>query len=496
MKNIITHFINKTSFHTQTTILVWIVIVGFALVASVGLLALIGLKSEFDTNSPQNHNIHSLILLNKNYDPYKSSQNLPKILEMWDQYKLHNLKKTQDLAVSHLREWYAKTFKPSQYKQIQILLAKENVITESIDKAFIANDTSRIPSLLEEQILLAFDIAFYDKHITDSLYQNTFIILAIFMLIVITTIIILALSIRQSINTNHLTLEQLVQEKTQELQNLNENLQKSIAYEVEQNRKKDLIMYQQARLAFMGEMIQNIAHQWRQPLNSLMMLIQSFKSKALQKKLNEEFILTQTQYGMKIATEMSNTIENFRNFFRPESKTEPFVLSTSIWDSVELLQAQLAESSIQVEVVMNKDDENLSIDGFQNSFTQVILILINNAIDALKLAMESKQNFQKPIIAISLDKLGYNIVLCVRDNAGGIHLNDKSKVFEPYFTTKHKSVGTGVGLYMAKQIIERQFNGTINVSNTHWSSKDFEDKEHFGAEFSINIPLQKEHYES
>ncbi len=192
---------------------------------------------------------------------------------------------------------------------------------------------------------------------------------------------------------------------------------------------------------------------------------------------------------------------------------------------------------------MNKDDENLSIDGFQNSFTQVILILINNAIDALKLAMESKQNFQKPIIAISLDKLGYNIVLCVRDtqvililinnaidalklameskqnfqkpiiaisldklgynivlcvrdNAGGIHLNDKSKVFEPYFTTKHKSVGTGVGLYMAKQIIERQFNGTINVSNTHWSSKDFEDKEHFGAEFSINIPLQKEHYES
>ncbi len=417
MKNIITHFINKTSFHTQTTILVWIVIVGFALVASVGLLALIGLKSEFDTNSPQNHNIHSLILLNKNYDPYKSSQNLPKILEMWDQYKLHNLKKTQDLAVSHLREWYAKTFKPSQYKQIQILLAKENVITESIDKAFIANDTSRIPSLLEEQILLAFDIAFYDKHITDSLYQNTFIILAIFMLIVITTIIILALSIRQSINTNHLTLEQLVQEKTQELQNLNENLQKSIAYEVEQNRKKDLIMYQQARLASMGEMIQNIAHQWRQPLNSLMMLIQSFKSKALQKKLNEEFILTQTQYGMKIATEMSNTIENFRNFFRPESiqsfkskalqkklneefiltqtqygmkiatemsntienfrnffrpesKTEPFVLSTSIWDSVELLQAQLAESSIQVEVVMNKDDENLSIDGFQNSFSK------------------------------------------------------------------------------------------------------------------------------
>ncbi len=494
MRNIFTHFINKTSFHTQTTILVWIIVVGFTLVASVGLLALIGLKSEFDTNSPQNHNIHSLILLNKNYDPYKPNDKIPQLLEMWEQYKMYNLTKNQDLATTHLREWYAKTFKPSHYTQIQTLLAKENAIIESIDKAFITNDNHSIPSLLEEQILLAFDIALYNKYITDSLYQNTFIILAIFMLIVITTIIILALSIRQSININHLTLEQLVQEKTQELQNLNENLQKSIDYEVEQSRKKDLIMYQQARLASMGEMIQNIAHQWRQPLNSLMVLIQSFKSKAMQKKLDIEFVLTQTQYGMKIATEMSNTIENFRNFFRPENKTEPFTLSASIWDSVELLKAQLIESSIEVKVCIQESEKDLSIDGFQNSFTQVILILINNAIDALKLTMENKESEKdfSPLIAISLDKVGYNVTLCVKDNAGGIHLEDKSKVFEPYFTTKHKSVGTGVGLYMAKQIIERQFNGTINVANTHWSNGDYGSDEYFGAEFSINIPLQKD----
>lgn len=494
MRNIFTHFINKTSFHTQTTILVWIIVVGFTLVASVGLLALIGLKSEFDTNSPQNRNIHSFILLNKNYDPYKPNDKIPQLLEMWEQYKMYNLTKNQDLATTHLREWYAKTFKPAYYTQIQTLLAKENAIIESIDKAFITNDNHSIPSLLEEQILLAFDIALYNKYITDSLYQNTFIILAIFMLIVITTIIILALSIRQSININHLTLEQLVQEKTRELQNLNENLQKSIDYEVEQSRKKDLIMYQQARLASMGEMIQNIAHQWRQPLNSLMVLIQSFKSKAMQKKLDIEFVLTQTQYGMKIATEMSNTIENFRNFFRPENKTEPFTLSASIWDSVELLKAQLIESSIEVKVCIQESEKDLSIDGFQNSFTQVILILINNAIDALKLTMENKESEKdfSPLIAISLDKVGYNVTLCVKDNAGGIHLEDKSKVFEPYFTTKHKSVGTGVGLYMAKQIIERQFNGTINVANTHWSNGDYGSDEYFGAEFSINIPLQKD----
>ena len=109
MRNIFTHFINKTSFHTQTTILVWIIVVGFTLVASVGLLALIGLKSEFDTNSPQNRNIHSLILLNKNYDPYKPNDKIPQLLEMWEQYKMYNLTKNQDLATTHLREWYAKT---------------------------------------------------------------------------------------------------------------------------------------------------------------------------------------------------------------------------------------------------------------------------------------------------------------------------------------------------------------------------------------------------
>ena len=125
----------------------------------------------------------------------------------------------------------------------------------------------------------------------------------------------LTLSIRRSIDANHLLLERLVDSKTKQLQEINAKLQESIHYEVEQNRKKDLVMYQQARLASMGEMIQNIAHQWRQPLNSLTMLIQSFKSKAMQNKLDNDFVLQQTEYGMKIATEMSNVIENFRNFF-------------------------------------------------------------------------------------------------------------------------------------------------------------------------------------
>ncbi|CUU39557.1 MULTISPECIES: sensor histidine kinase [Helicobacter] len=478
--SIVHSLMNKISFKAKTTILVWIIVVGFVLVASVALLALLGLKSEFDTNS-----LGNLYTPNKNaQEQNKNNQDdIAHLSYMWIlEPKAQNKIDNMDSLILHLRKQYAQTFMSKEYDAVKELLQKQQQVRESAKIAITNNDIPAISALLKEQIILSSDITFYNKAITDTLYNHTFVFLVIFMFIVIATIIILALSIRHSINTNHLLLEQLVDSKTKELQALNANLQESIQYEVEQNRKKDLIMYQQARLASMGEMIQNIAHQWRQPLNSLTMLIQSFKSKAMQNRLDDDFVLQQTQYGMKIATEMSNTIENFRNFFRPEANTEPFVFITSIEDSIELLKERLKENLIKINVVAKK--ENLSIDGYQNSFMQVILILINNAIDALKLRAENEKDFTDLCIEILLDKVGYNIVLCVRDNAGGIRLEDKSKVFEPYFTTKHKSVGTGIGLYMAEQIIERQFNGTIDVSNTQWGEA------YFGAEFTIHIPTQ------
>lgn len=293
------------------------------------------------------------------------------------------------------------------------------------------------------------------------------------------------LSIRNSINSNHVLLEQTVESKTKELQALNANLQESIKYQVEQNRKKDLVMYQQARLASMGEMIQNIAHQWRQPLNAMMLLIQSFKAKTLQNKLDHDFVLQQTEYGMKIATEMSNTIENFRNFFRPENKEEIFDVPHSIHHSLELLKGQLSINNIQVNIQVGQEAQNLQIQGYQNSFTQVILVLINNAIDALTLKQDKLKD-SVFLIDISLEKMGKDMIVCVRDNAGGIDLKDKTRVFEPYFTTKHQSNGTGVGLYMSKQIIERQMNGVISVKNMRWGKEN----EHYGAEFRIQISTQ------
>nr|QGT49900.1 hypothetical protein Helico4rc_0190 [uncultured Helicobacter sp.] len=482
MKNII-HLITKAPFQTQTTVLMWIITLGFLLIGGVGLLALVGLKAEFDTNSPQNQSMSILISLSKTYRA--NPQDTNKLIEIWDTYKTHSLTENNPSKIRTLRQWYAQSFLPMQRNEIENLLVQENTTTILIDQIFATQNTDQLTYLIDEKIDINLKLAALNKTITDSLYSHTYIILIVFLVILGATLFYFSLTIKHSINNNHLLLERLVDSKTKELQMLNANLQKSIEHEVEQNRQKDLIMFQQARLASMGEMIQNIAHQWRQPLNSLMMLIQSFKTKQLQDKLDTSFVLSQTEYGMKIAQNMSDTIENFRSFFRPDKQKEHFSIICSINDSIDLLKEQLKEQLITLNILNNVDEENLYILGYQNSFTQVILILINNAMDALKRQTENKES----IIEISLERIGYNVFIHFKDNAGGVKLEDKTKVFEPYFTTKHQSVGTGIGLYMAKQIIERQMNGTISVENTHWGKEN----QYFGAEFTIKIPLQKDH---
>lgn len=334
------------------------------------------------------------------------------------------------------------------------------------------------------------------------------VILVIICLIMLITMLLSYLILR-NIKNLHATLEQKVQEKTQELQILNNSLQENIKKEVLESRKKDQIMYQQARLASMGEMIGNIAHQWRQPLNALMLLIQTFKIKSQNGKLTKEFIEIQVEDGLKIAKRMSQTIEDFRNFFYSASDKEPFNLKENIYDSISLVDAFLKQNEIEISV---ECAENIMLCGYKSAFSQVLLNLIKNSEDVLKerevvparikiLAeiLQEEENKDNPIKE------------CVRilfmDNGGGIKLDDIQKIFEPYFTTKHKSVGTGIGLYMSKQIIEKQMQGSIEVHNVRYDNvfnivcnggdcaQDCKLKDGTcGAQFIITIPLnaQKE----
>jgi C4-dicarboxylate-specific signal transduction histidine kinase len=262
-------------------------------------------------------------------------------------------------------------------------------------------------------------------------------------------------------------LENKVKEQISELRALNQNLERRVAEETEKNREKDRLMFQQARLAAMGETISNIAHQWRQPLSELGIIIFTMKKHSMDK--NEKEIQKQYEHAKKVIAKMSKTIEDFRNFSNPDKKKSSFLIKDTIEDTLSILKDSLRKTAINIEVDI---DENIMAYGYKNELSQAILNLISNAKDAfldkplneraLKISSKQEDNFT---------------ILSIADNAGGIDNAIVDKIFEPYFTTKHANLGTGLGLYIVKTIIEDSMDGIICVKN-----------ENGGAKFTIKIP--------
>ena len=259
-------------------------------------------------------------------------------------------------------------------------------------------------------------------------------------------------------------LEKEVEKKTKELQEVNKNLQKIVEEKVKEVRNKDKILMQQSKMAAMGEMIGAIAHQWRQPLNSLALNIQMLEH--LKDEMDEQQLKEFIQKNMQTIKFMSNTIDDFRNFFRKDKTKVIFDIKDTIEKTLNLQKAQLENRHIKL--ITNL--ENAKVKGFKNEFMQVILNLISNVRDVIE-----EKKIQNPVIEISsFVKDGY-VYVTVKDNAGGIPDEIKDRIFEPYFTTKEEGKGTGLGLYMSKEIIERM-DGSIEVEN----EKD-------GAKFIIKL---------
>lgn len=262
-------------------------------------------------------------------------------------------------------------------------------------------------------------------------------------------------------------LEKIIIEKISELRELNCTLYQKVEEEVEKNREKDKVMFQQARLASMGEMIGNIAHQWRQPLFELNISAYSMK-KAFLNDDKEEFE-SQYLHSKEVIQNMSNTIEDFRNYFNPKKQKEHFSIKEAIKETLSIIKGTISKEGIEIKL-SGHDHEGY---GYKNEFSQAILIILNNAKDALK---DKKNN---KIVTIKIKKENDSISIKITDNAGGVKEEYIDKIFEPYFTTKHASTGTGLGLYMAKTIVGNSLNGELlfkNVSN--------------GACFEIKIPVQ------
>jgi polar amino acid transport system substrate-binding protein len=238
------------------------------------------------------------------------------------------------------------------------------------------------------------------------------------------------------------------------------DLESKVKDEVEKNRQKDKTIHRQTKLAAMGEMIGNIAHQWRQPLNrinlSLAVIDDVIKEYDLDKRIIEDKVKT----AQKNLLYMSDTIEDFANFFRPDKRMELFCINKVINKAIKLVGNR--KDTVELKI---SNFSNIYIDGYESELLQVLLIILNNALDNFII-----QKTQKPRINIELKENKNNIEIVIADNGGGIDQENIDKIFDPYFTTKFKNEGTGIGLYMAKMIIEDSMNGILCVTSDNKST--------------------------
>jgi PAS domain S-box-containing protein len=247
-------------------------------------------------------------------------------------------------------------------------------------------------------------------------------------------------------------------------------------------KEKERMLFQQSKMASMGEMLGNIAHQWRQPLSVISIaagaikLGHEYEGTYGEKEIIDfiDSITNSTQY-------LSETIDDFRNFFTQDIKDQNFDCLDTINMTLKLLSSNFKYKEIDI---IFKRHESDNIFASQNEFKQVMMNILNNAKDAL---LDDTLN-EKKYIFIDVYTDDNYIYIDILDNAGGISENIKDKIFEPYFTTKHKSIGTGIGLYMVEEILTKHMYGEINVSNEDFT---YDNMCYKGAKFSIKLPISK-----
>ena len=238
---------------------------------------------------------------------------------------------------------------------------------------------------------------------------------------------------------------------------------------LEELREKERMLLQQSRLAALGEMISNIAHQWRQPLNELGLIVQELPVMFDRGNFDRDYLRGNVAKFMKVLSHLSNTIDDFRNFFKPDKEKVQFRVLQVVENTISLIQESFRQLSIEISVSCADDPV---IFGHPNEFSQVILNILFNARDAFLAGAKDRRR----AIEIRMFREGERAVLTIADNAGGIPEEILEKIFDPYFTTRGPEQGTGIGLYMSKIIIEKNIAGRLSVRNSEE-----------GAEFRIEV---------
>ena len=265
--------------------------------------------------------------------------------------------------------------------------------------------------------------------------------------------------------TNYLkTLNSELEESKNNLKVINETLEKRVKEEVDKSREKDKILFEQSKLASLGEMIGNIAHQWRQPLSLISTSatgVLFFKENG---KLNDEQLEKQMNTINDQAQYLSKTIDDFTRFVKSEMETKDFLVSDLINASLDLVDATLHNNYIKV---VKKIDDDMLINGAINELEQGFINLINNAKDALKEIPEDNR-----YLFIESEQKDDKLFLYIKDSGGGIDDEIINRTFEPYFTTKHQSKGTGLGLSMVNKIFVERHKFNLNVQNTSFTYRN------------------------
>jgi len=298
--------------------------------------------------------------------------------------------------------------------------------------------------------------------------KNTIIIDSIIFIIIIIVMIIFLIyrmlkerkkeiSKTKEINRNLKAINKELQESGYELELKNEKLEIRVNEEIKKNEYQRELLFQQSKMASMGEMISNIAHQWRQPLNALSGLVVWINMKYKMKQLTEDDMLIFKVKSNTIIQRMSSTIDDFRNFFSPNKAIDTFRVDRAIDEAIKFVEDSFIANRIEI---IKDFKTTREIKNYKNELIQVLLNIFNNSKDAIK-----EKNIKNGLIKISLEENKKNVIIKIQDNGGGIKQDIIDRVFEPYFTTKFKSDGTGIGLYMSKMIIEESMQGKIKLEN-------------------------------
>ena len=290
------------------------------------------------------------------------------------------------------------------------------------------------------------------KKVKTQITQNI-----ILFLMFLSLAILISIMISKKIDLILKNYENKVRKNAKELKELNQFLEEKVKEEIEKNREKEQLLVQKSKFIALGEMISNIAHQWRQPLSELSSILMFIKFKYSIGALDENTMEIKSKEADKVLEYMSHTIDDFRNFFMPKKEKEEFYLLKAVEIVINIISSTLANYNIKISISI---DENIKTTTYLNEYKQVILNIINNAKDVL-----IEKNIHNPWIKIYAMEDNNYIVLYVEDNGGGILVEPKTKIFEPYFTTKEDSNGTGIGLYMSKIIVEKNMKGKLRVKN-------------------------------